>query len=92
MASATSRSLSDDGHGRVKIMQNSATAKDLLASDLPKNDERNEPPQQEKISSHPEHGSLKYSLLGPSLTKSGQDSVDQKKVRILRKHVYELDR
>ncbi|KAK6604041.1 impB/mucB/samB family protein [Botrytis cinerea] len=27
-----------------------------------------------------EHKSLKYSLLGPSLTKSGQDSVDQSKV------------
>lgn len=26
------------------------------------------------------HDTLKYSLLGPSLTKSGQDSVDQKKV------------
>jgi hypothetical protein len=28
-----------------------------------------------------EHTSLKYSLLGPSLTKSGQDSVNQSKVR-----------
>lgn len=27
-----------------------------------------------------QHASLKYSLLGPSLTKAGQDSVDQKKV------------
>jgi hypothetical protein len=27
-----------------------------------------------------EHDSLKYSLLGPSLTKSGQDNVDQSKV------------
>ncbi|KAK4229246.1 tannase and feruloyl esterase-domain-containing protein [Podospora fimiseda] len=27
-----------------------------------------------------EHGSLKYSLLGPSLTKAGQDEVDQAKV------------
>ena len=26
-----------------------------------------------------EHDTLKYSLLGPSLTKSGQDSVDQQK-------------
>jgi DNA polymerase kappa len=26
-----------------------------------------------------EHASLKYSLLGPSLTKAGQDSVDQSK-------------
>jgi DNA polymerase kappa len=28
----------------------------------------------------PSHDSLKYSLLGPSLTKAGQDSVDQQKV------------
>ncbi|KAF2192313.1 DNA-directed polymeras-like protein kappa [Zopfia rhizophila CBS 207.26] len=27
-----------------------------------------------------EHGTLKYSLLGPSLTKAGQDAVDQQKV------------
>jgi DNA polymerase kappa len=26
-----------------------------------------------------EHNTLKYSLLGPSLTKSGQDNVDQSK-------------
>jgi hypothetical protein len=26
------------------------------------------------------HDTLKYSLLGPSLTKAGQDSVDQQKV------------
>ena len=30
-----------------------------------------------------EHETLKYSLLGPSLTKAGQDTVDQKKVRLL---------
>ena len=28
-----------------------------------------------------QHDSLKYHLLGPSLTKAGQDSVDQQKVR-----------
>jgi hypothetical protein len=28
-----------------------------------------------------EHDSLKYQLLGPSLTKAGQESVDQAKVR-----------
>ena len=27
-----------------------------------------------------DHDTLKYSLLGPSLTKAGQDTVDQKKV------------
>lgn len=36
---------------------------------------------------HPEeksvqHDTLKYSLLGPSLTKSGQDNVDQTKVSL----------
>ena len=30
-----------------------------------------------------EHGTLKYHLLGPSLTKAGQDSVDQQKVATL---------
>lgn len=29
-----------------------------------------------------EHRSLKYSLLGPSLLKAGQDAVDQRKVSI----------
>lgn len=29
-----------------------------------------------------EHDTLKYHLLGPSLTKAGQDSVDQQKVSI----------
>lgn len=29
-----------------------------------------------------QHATLKYSLLGPSLTKAGQDSVDQKKVGV----------
>lgn len=29
-------------------------------------------------------GTLKYQLLGPSLTKAGQDSVDQLKVRLMR--------
>ena len=28
-----------------------------------------------------EHNTLKYHLLGPSLTKAGQDTVDQQKVR-----------
>lgn len=31
-----------------------------------------------------EHKSLKYSLLGPSLLKAGQDAVDQRKVSIHR--------
>ncbi|CAG8959141.1 hypothetical protein HYFRA_00013004 [Hymenoscyphus fraxineus] len=36
------------------------------------------PPEEEKVED--EHDTLKYSLLGPSLTKSGQDNVDQQKV------------
>lgn len=31
-----------------------------------------------------EHQTLKYHLLGPSLTKAGQDAVDQSKVRCSR--------
>jgi DNA polymerase kappa len=38
-----------------------------------------ERPQPSRTASD-EHGSLKYHLLGPSLTKAGQDSVDQTKV------------
>ena len=30
-----------------------------------------------------EHDTLKYHLLGPSLTKAGQDTVDQQKVEFL---------
>ncbi|PBP26755.1 impB/mucB/samB family protein [Diplocarpon rosae] len=37
-----------------------------------------EPPVESKLVK--EHNTLKYSLLGPSLTKSGQDNVDQQKV------------
>ncbi|KAI9051831.1 hypothetical protein LZ554_004093 [Drepanopeziza brunnea f. sp. 'monogermtubi'] len=37
-----------------------------------------EPPLEPKLVK--EHDTLKYSLLGPSLTKSGQDNVDQQKV------------
>jgi hypothetical protein len=42
------------------------------------NDMTAESPVAEKIVN--EHDTLKYSLLGPSLTKSGQDNVDQSKV------------
>ena len=34
-----------------------------------------------------EHDTLKYHLLGPSLTKAGQDSVDQQKVLTIQVHV-----
>ena len=49
--------------------------------------------QQDVGDSHPvevlqaglsEHDTLKYHLLGPSLTKAGQDSVDQQKVAIVK--------
>ena len=33
------------------------------------------------------HDSLKYHLLGPSLTKAGQDSVDQQKVWMLKRAI-----
>jgi DNA polymerase kappa len=66
-----------------------STAQDMPEPDCPENAEQNDQLQQEcqdqgKILSLSEHTSLKYSLLGPSLTKSGQDSVDQAKVRTLR--------
>lgn len=35
-----------------------------------------------------EHDTLKYSLLGPSLTKSGQDNVDQQKVTTTLEHIF----
>lgn len=36
--------------------------------------------KEESQGGNQEHNTLKYSLLGPSLTKAGQDSVDQTKV------------
>ena len=42
------------------------------------------PPQED--TSGQEHGTLKYSLLGPSLTKSGQENVDQTKVWLNKNH------
>ncbi|ROW13485.1 hypothetical protein VPNG_04348 [Cytospora leucostoma] len=44
--------------------------------------EQSDSPAEEAFPGPPasQHASLKYSLLGPSLTKAGQDSVDQKKV------------
>lgn len=35
------------------------------------------------LEDHHQHDSLKYHLLGPSLTKAGQDSVDQSKVFVI---------
>jgi hypothetical protein len=42
------------------------------------------PPQDDTLGK--EHGTLKYSLLGPSLTKSGQENVDQTKVWLKKSH------
>lgn len=39
-----------------------------------------EEPTDEALQASQEHKSLKYSLLGPSLLKAGQDAVDQRKV------------
>jgi DNA polymerase kappa len=44
-----------------------------------------DPPLQEETPGK-EHGTLKYSLLGPSLTKSGQENVDQTKVWLNKSH------
>jgi DNA polymerase kappa len=35
--------------------------------------------EEDKAAEAAEHGTLKYHLLGPSLTKAGQDTVDQAK-------------
>jgi DNA polymerase kappa len=43
--------------------------------------EKSTSPQEPEPSSQ-EHKSLKYSLLGPSLLKAGQDAVDQRKVSV----------
>lgn len=40
-------------------------------------------PSTSKSAAVSEHATLKYSLLGPSLTKAGQDTVDQAKVILL---------
>ena len=47
-------------------------------TDLASHDGKPAPKLSETID---EHDSLKYHLLGPSLTKAGQGSVDQQKVR-----------
>jgi DNA polymerase kappa len=55
------------------------TAKVHDASETPSNAENAAPADPSEPESS-QHHTLKYSLLGPSLTKAGQDSVDQKKV------------
>lgn len=39
--------------------------------------------QRERAQGESDNDTLKYSLLGPSLTKAGQDAVDQQKVCVL---------
>ena len=51
------------------IPETQRVEKTIIDADAPKQD--NNPNQ---------HDTLKYHLLGPSLTKAGQDSVDQSKV------------
>ena len=52
-----------------------------MTDEEPATDVAPEPPQNERNAPEgSQHHTLKYSLLGPSLTKSGQDGVDQKKV------------
>ncbi|KAL8964187.1 MAG: hypothetical protein Q9183_004633, partial [Haloplaca sp. 2 TL-2023] len=45
-----------------------------------KNDQVADPPKSNEEVAVAEHDTLKYHLLGPSLTKAGQDAVDQQKV------------
>ena len=49
-----------------------------MRSDVVTNDETSTPAISDETVN--EHDSLKYHLLGPSLTKAGQSSVDQQKV------------
>ncbi|KAL8965122.1 MAG: hypothetical protein Q9183_004015, partial [Haloplaca sp. 2 TL-2023] len=44
-----------------------------------KNDQVADPPKSNEEVAVAEHDTLKYHLLGPSLTKAGQDAVDQQK-------------
>lgn len=45
--------------------------------------EKDHPPQHEENGDTEDFKTLKYHLLGPSLTKAGQDAVDQSKVSSL---------
>lgn len=55
-------------------MRNDATLQSTSGKD-PAN-----PPEAKSEVAVAEHDTLKYHLLGPSLTKAGQDAVDQQKV------------
>lgn len=46
-----------------------------------KSEQAEEETHTEQPSAAQDHDTLKYHLLGPSLTKAGQDAVDQQKVR-----------
>ncbi|KAF1939100.1 DNA polymerase kappa [Clathrospora elynae] len=66
----TASEPADDDHNSLK---EATTAVRKASCSIP------DPPQPSRNASN-EHDSLKYHLLGPSLTKAGQDSVDQTKV------------
>jgi hypothetical protein len=44
-------------------------------------DKKEDKKDQSEPAGEEDYGTLKYQLLGPSLTKAGQDAVDQQKVR-----------
>lgn len=47
----------------------------------PQGEDEDRPAGNEQVVDETEDETLKYHLLGPSLTKAGQDAVDQRKVR-----------
>lgn len=51
----------------------------MMASSGAPNDEN--PEKSGTVPAEEDYETLKYQLLGPSLTKAGQDAVDQQKVR-----------
>jgi hypothetical protein len=57
----------------AELVREILESREYNAGEIPKE-------QLEQVASQIEDESLKHRLLGPSLTKSGQDSVDQKKV------------
>jgi DNA polymerase kappa len=63
----------EDGTRTDRAMRRGSTSERIPTDGLP------ERPQATRTPSN-EHDSLKYHLLGPSLTKAGQDTVDQQKV------------
>lgn len=71
------RRLVSPKHGRSQPSDASAAAASTMTT--PDDPDTASRPQPSRTPSN-EHDSLKYHLLGPSLTKAGQDTVDQQKV------------